>query len=136
MTAAGRAATSADLRVRVTVPDRSARAGHNVDYRIRVTNRGPSAARSLRLTIGLPVGPIAFSSLPGRPACSSPGPGPSPIVCRRAALAPGATWLLRVGIRADRPRQFRVTARIRAATPDPKPGNNRAAAAVGVLRMP
>jgi len=130
------ASASADVRVRITARPHSVRADHDVAFKVWITNHGPGAARNLRLRIGLPIGPVGFSNLPGRPACRPPGPGPGPIACRRAALVRGATWVLRIVVKPNLPRQLRLTARERAATPDPKPANNRAAGTAVVLRMP
>jgi uncharacterized repeat protein (TIGR01451 family) len=127
---------SADLRVAIAVHPESVRVGHDVSFRITVRNRGPQPATRVRLTIGLPIGPVTFSELPSRPECGPPGPGPGPMLCRRAMLARGATWTLRVTARFQNTRRVQLTARVRAGTHDPRAGNNRAVARTSVLRMP
>jgi len=137
---ATRAATSggasADLSVTVAAHPDPARVGQIVAFRISVRNRGPQTATQVRVTIGLPIGPVAFSALPSRPACGSPGPGPGPIRCRREALAAGGSWLLRVKVRADRVRKLHMSAAARTAAHDPRLEDNRAGATVSVLQTP
>jgi uncharacterized repeat protein (TIGR01451 family) len=135
-TAATSGGVSADLLVTIAARPDPVRVGHIVSFSIAVHNRGPQRATRVVLTIGLPIGPVSFSALPSRPACGPPGPGPGPIRCRRVALPAGSSWVLRVGVHADRVRKLRVSASAHAATYDPRPRNSRAAASVSVLPMP
>ncbi|MGX2992726.1 hypothetical protein JNUCC64_00285 [Streptomyces sp. JNUCC 64] len=126
----------ADLRtVKQTATGTPVSPGQTFDYRVTVTNAGPSLARAVRLTDPLPAA-LAFVSSPD--GCTATG---RTVSCGPAAtLAVGAStsWTFRVrldpGYQADGT-ALRNTATATATTQDPDPANNSGTAGVPGARV-
>ncbi|MFJ8230322.1 hypothetical protein ACIQ9E_10265 [Streptomyces sp. NPDC094448] len=122
----GVTAPQADLStVKQPVTSTPVSPGQTFDYRVTVTNNGPSVARGVKITDTLPTALTYVSS--ADPSCSAAG---QTVDCSSAAaLAVGASvsWTFRVridpGYTADGT-ALRNTATASATTADPVPGNN------------
>ncbi|MDN5762273.1 MAG: DUF11 domain-containing protein [Microlunatus sp.] len=114
----------ADLTVTKTASVATATAGQDLDWTVRVTNGGPSTARSVVITDQLPAGVRLISAdLDGAGECETTGG----IVCQVGSLAVGASAVLAVTVRvgADVARPSLVnSATATAATADPDPLDN------------
>ncbi|HKE97460.1 MAG TPA: DUF11 domain-containing protein [Actinomycetes bacterium] len=123
---------TADLRVTKTVTPNPVVVGQPLTWTIKVTNRGPARATSVRLVDTLPTGPVT-SITTSQGSCSLPG---VTVTCELGALAAGAPPVTVV---------IRTTAPTTAGTvvnsvtvadrrlPEPTPADNTATARTSVI---
>jgi uncharacterized repeat protein (TIGR01451 family) len=123
--APGAPGRSADLAVEATAPRGPLTVGETARLGMRVTNRGPDAATGVTLE-------TSRRDLAARAAAAG-CPAAACALGALGTLAPGATRTVRLALAARRAGRITVSAHVRAAEPDPVPGNGAAMASVRVL---
>lgn len=116
---------SADLSVTIEDTPDPAPAGTPLHVRVAAANRGPAAARNVRLRYRLPPATDVLSSSPGAPVCRL---DQGIVTCELATLAAGATFALDVDLDAGAHTHGGVLpswAEVAASSPaDPEMGDN------------
>ena len=124
--------TSADLFITKSDFTDPVMAGETLLYQLIVTNTGPSAARSVRVTDTLPTG----ASFVGASVQCNEGGGV--VVCTAGDLAVGQQMSFLIQVRIDQALADGTTltnlAEVSSRTPDPDGGNNNAAEPTTVLQ--
>ncbi|MGE0601065.1 MAG: autotransporter-associated beta strand repeat-containing protein [Dehalococcoidia bacterium] len=119
---------AANLEVTLTAQPSPVAAGHLLVYTATVTNLGPDASQSSRLSMGTPVG-TTFGSVTAAAGwtCSMPSPSVS-LSCTISTLAAGdsATFSLTYQVDPGASGTISATAGVSAKTDDPFSGNNSA----------
>jgi uncharacterized delta-60 repeat protein/uncharacterized repeat protein (TIGR01451 family) len=128
---AGTVPSAADLSVIAEDSPDPVIASHNIQYRIAVTNNGPSIARSVSLTNELPSS-VTFLS------CSVPSTIVNgAVVCSLGDLASGVGTVVLITVRApSAPGSIIDKASVGSTTPDVFPGNNTASIKTTILASP
>lgn len=128
------AGPAADLGARASAPARGRR-GSSLTYTIKITDAGPSAAWQAALTDHLPAGTAFRGATATSGQCSSPRSGArgATVTCRLGTLSSGGTGRIqiKVTIKASSG-TIRDQAAVTSVTPDPRTGNNTAAAATKI----
>ena len=117
----------ADLAVTMTEAPNPVPHGTNLTYTIKVTNNGPDAALTVKLTDAVPSGTTFVSIAPTGATCSMPAVGGTgTVTCTTASLANAASFsvVLTVHDTAASGSTITNTAKAASATPDPKTTNN------------
>ena len=124
---------AADLAAKVTAPS-TAGHGWELTYTIKITDTGPSEAWQAAVIDHLPAGTAFRNATTGSGSCSRPRAGTRGATCaatsaRLAPVPPGAS-----GSRPANAQTIRDQAAVTSVTPDPRPGNNAAAAPTKITR--
>ncbi|WP_458170484.1 COG1361 S-layer family protein [Kribbella sp. WER1] len=117
---------SADLAITKTAQPVPVHAGQPVTYTLTVTNNGPSAAQSVKVTDPVP-SPLQYVSAKSSAGTCTEASGT--VTCAVGTVAPGDT--VTVTVVADvpsgtEPNDVKNTATVSSPTPDPVTGNNTA----------
>ncbi|AUX21886.1 uncharacterized protein SOCEGT47_023820 [Sorangium cellulosum] len=125
----------ADLAIALTDAPDPVSPGAQLTYTIEVSNEGPEDASDVVVTTALPAGASLVSAAGADWTCSASA---EEIVCRRAALAAGASASIAATVVApalEAPAvagEIESTAKVTAAEHDPEPANNEGKASTTV----
>ena len=128
------ARTAADLAVAQADSPDPATARGQVTYTVTVTNNGPGAATSVRLTDRLP--DVSFvSATPSQGACVRAGKGnrDGTLTCDLGTIAPGASATVSVVVSPSKAGTITNVASVRGAEPDGDQANNTSTESTTVL---
>jgi large repetitive protein len=118
--------TSADLAITKTAQPVPVQAGKPVTYTLKITNNGPSAAKSVTVTDPVPA-PLKYaSSTASQGECDQ---ADGTVSCAVGTVVPGATVTVTVVANVPSgtpPNQLDNTAKVSSPTPDPVLDNNTA----------
>lgn len=112
---------SADLALSQSVSPNPPQARGNVTVRPVVTNKGPSDAKNVVVTVNVPAG---VTLLAAGPSCTAAG---AKLTCNLGTVAAGASEAVQVTYGLDRllaGSQFVAAASVKSSTRDPNGGNN------------
>jgi uncharacterized repeat protein (TIGR01451 family) len=132
--------SAADLAIAKLASSTRVRTRDSVTYSIRVTNRGPSTARSVVVNDALPAGVVFLRVVANRGRCSTPVVGRNgTLSCRLDPFSTtGGMWSIAVTVKvtARAGSVLTNTARVTSSTADPNLANNHAAATIKVVVGP
>ncbi|NEA30657.1 DUF11 domain-containing protein [Streptomyces sp. SID13031] len=118
--------TSADLVITKTAQPVPVQAGRPVTYTLKITNNGPSAAKTVKVTDPVPAPLQYVSATTSQGDCSQ---ADGTVTCAVGTVAPGDTVTVTVVANVPSgtpPNQLDNTAKVSSPTPDPVPDNNSA----------
>ena len=127
---------AADLSAKATAPA-TVKHASALTYTIKIRNAGPSQAWQAALTDHLPAGTAFGSATADRGTCSRPRAGTrgATVTCHLGTLGTGATWRIQIKVTVKATSgTIRDKATVTSVTPDPRPGNNTAAACTKITR--